>query len=178
MVAARTFAEFGLRHSRTWLPGALPDKLPTALVCKPRWGSASKGVVFCGPDDLAALFAHSDDLIVQDFIAGDEITVDALIDLSGRPLHCVPRRRIRTLCGESIQGVTLAVDDIGDWLVKVLTFVGELGGVGPITLQAVLSGSEPTLIRSTLNLEVVYRLRLRQGRNIQESSLTLLLEML
>ena len=48
--------------------------------------------------------------IVQEVLTGPEITIDALLDLEGRPIHYVPRRRIRTLGGESIQGVTLEHD--------------------------------------------------------------------
>ncbi len=146
LASARAFAEAGLKHPQTWQPGNTPANLPRALVTKPRKGSASVGVSFCAPNELPGLLARSDDLIIQEFIDGDEITVDALLDLNGRLLHCVPRRRIRTLCGESIQGVTLSPKSIGDWLMKVFSFVGARGGLGPITIQAILSDPEPTLI--------------------------------
>jgi carbamoyl-phosphate synthase large subunit len=52
---------------------------------------------------------------------------------------------MRTLAGESIQGVTLSDSPFRDWLMRVLEVITELGGIGPITIQAFLTDPEPTL---------------------------------
>ena len=83
------------------------------------------------------------DPIVQEVLTGPEITIDALLDLEGRPLHYVPRRRIRTLGGESIQGVTLDHDPaLEPWIVRVLERSAEMGAAGPLTLQAFLTPTD------------------------------------
>ena len=52
---------------------------------------------------------------------GPEITIDALLDFEGRPIHYVPRRRIRTVGGESVEGVTLDHDPAFEsWVERIL----------------------------------------------------------
>ena len=84
--------------------------------------------------------------IVQEVLTGPEITIDALLDLDGRPIHYVPRRRIRTLGGESIQGVTLEHDTAFEtWIEDVLDRCSEMGARGPLTLQAFMGTAGPVL---------------------------------
>ena len=86
------------------------------------------------------------DAIVQEVLRGPEITIDALLDLEGRPIHFVPRLRIRTLGGESVQGVTLDHDpSLEEWIERVLQRCSELGAIGPLTIQAFLEPDGPVL---------------------------------
>ena len=77
--------------------------------------------------------------------AFDELTgtIDALIDFDGNPVHYVPRLRIRTLAGESIQGVTISDENLGDWILELLHAVSGMGGRGAVTLQAFLTPEGP-----------------------------------
>lgn len=140
-------AEAGIEVPRSWLPDSMePDTLPRDLFIKPRDGSASQHAYAIERDGLAVMLERVPNAIVQERLDGPEITIDALLDLDGRPLHYVPRRRVRTLAGESIQGVT--IDDgngLGDWLVRVLRAVAGFGGRGPMTLQAFLTARGPVL---------------------------------
>lgn len=134
------FASRGIRTPRSWLPEQLAGaKLPERLFVKPRDGSASKHAYAVDRGDLEELLGSVPNAIVQEFVPGQEITIDALLDLEGTPLHYVPRKRIRTLSGESIQGVTIPDEDFRDWMLKLLGAIGDLGGIGPMTLQAFLS---------------------------------------
>lgn len=141
------FAGKGIDVPRGWLPEGLAGAdLPERLFVKPRDGSASRDIYRATPETLAEILPRVDNAIIQEELLGPEITIDAMLDFSGNPLHYVPRTRIRTLAGESIQGVTLADDDLKEWLVQVLAAAGELGAVGPITLQAFLTERGPVLI--------------------------------
>jgi carbamoyl-phosphate synthase large subunit len=87
-----------------------------------------------------------DDPIIQEVLSGPEITIDVLLDLDGRPIHYVPRYRLRTLAGESIQGVTLEHDrDLESWIENLLEICGSLGAAGPLCLQAFLTDRGPVL---------------------------------
>ena len=131
------FSAAGVAVPRTWLPGdCLESDLPEELVVKPREGSASQDVFFLGRGDVASILGRVKDPVIQERIRGDEITIDALLDLSGHLLHYVPRRRIRTLAGESIQGVTIQDHELRPWLEEVFRVIGCLGGIGPMTVQA------------------------------------------
>ena len=71
--------------------------------------------------------------------------IDALIDFEGVPLHYVPRIRLRTLAGESIQGRTIPDGEIGSWLRDCSNCTARLGARGVITLQAFLTPDGPIL---------------------------------
>lgn len=132
----------------SWLPEQSSlDELPSDLFLKPRNGSSSKHTHRATTETLSRLLPLVPGAIIQEYVGGLEIAVDALLDLGeGTPLHYVPRRRVKTLAGESIQGVTLSDADLDDWLRDVLRTLGSLGARGPITLQAFLTDAGPVLI--------------------------------
>ncbi len=142
-----TFAAHGVRVPRSWIP-PLPAliELPMQLFVKPRAGSASQDTFQVNRGELDGVLRLVTDPIVQELLVGPEITIDALLDLDGRPIHYVPRRRIRTLGGESIQGVTLDHDPAFEtWIEAVLDRSSEMGARGPLTLQAFLTADGPVL---------------------------------
>jgi carbamoyl-phosphate synthase large subunit len=140
------FGAEGVSVPKSWLPGQIgAGELPEALFIKPRDGSASQNALPTTRDGLPHLLSRVPCAIIQERLAGPEITVDALLDLAGEPIHFVPRRRIRTLCGESIQGVTLDDSALCRWICGVLQVVSKHGGRGPVTLQAFLTQQGPVL---------------------------------
>ena len=143
----RAFAEHQIDVPQGWTVDELAGaELPEQLFVKPRDGSSSRDIYRATPETLTSVLTRVPNAIVQEELTGPEITIDALIDFDGRPLHYVPRIRIRTLAGESIQGVTIADDDIRAWLTRLLGVAAELGARGPITLQAFLTERGPVLI--------------------------------
>ena len=145
-LTAHTYSQGDIRTPRSWLPDDVVDSdLPERLFLKPRNGSASQHAYASHRDQLRNYLAVVPDPIIQERLEGPEITVDALLDLEGRPIHCVPRTRLRTLGGESIEAVTIDDRPLHSWLMKVLEFTSTLGGRGPITLQAFLTPNGPVL---------------------------------
>lgn len=142
-----TFGAAGIAVPRSWVPAvdAMTD-LPPDLFVKPRQGSASKDTYRVARGDLDRILGIVPDPVVQEVLTGSEITIDALLDLDGRPIHYVPRIRIKTLGGESVQGVTLDHDDAVDaWIERVLDVCAATGAIGPLTLQAFLTPAGPVL---------------------------------
>lgn len=132
------FGGAGIHVPWSWLPpvGA-PIELPDKVFAKPRRGSASQDQYQVAREDLDGILPLVADPIVQEVLTGPEITVDALLDFEGRPIHYVPRFRIRTLGGESVQGMTLHHDAaVETWIVRVLRISSRLGAMGPLTIQA------------------------------------------
>jgi len=143
-----TFLRFrseGIAVPDSWLPGAALSDLPERLFLKPRDGSASLQTFPCRQGDLGRLLPQVPNPIIQECLEGPEITIDAFLDFQGRPIHFVPRERIRTLGGESIQGITLDVPAVDTWVEHLLGVCGRLGGRGPLTLQAFLTRRGPVL---------------------------------
>lgn len=140
------FSRLGIRTPRSWVPETVaPSEMPEELFLKPRRGSASIGVRALTRAELADGFDGDDDPIIQERITASEVTIDALLGLDGTPVHYVPRRRIRTMAGESIQGVTLPRDGFEPWIDEVFAACRELGARGPITLQAFDTDDGPLL---------------------------------
>lgn len=140
----QAFAAAGFDTVASWLPGS-DAALPARLVVKPRRGSASRHVLAVPRSTLDAALALVPEAIIQEALTAPEITVDALFDFAGRLLHFVPRLRLKTLAGESIQGVTLREASLDRWLAEVLAHAGTLGARGPLTLQAFLTDGGPRL---------------------------------
>jgi len=146
----RVFEERGISVPPSWLPEGLDrEALPENLFVKPRSGSASQHTYATHRGNLDVVLPRVPNPIIQQEIRAPELTVDALLGLDGTPLHYVPRLRIRTLGGESIQGVTVSDTELRDWLLQVLAVVSELGGIGPFTLQ--LFQTEDGLLLSEIN---------------------------
>lgn len=141
------FRAAGIRVPASWIP-PLPalTALPATVFIKPRAGSASQNTYTIERERLEGILRLVHDPIVQEVLTGPEITIDALLDFEGVPIHHVPRRRIRTLGGESVQGVTLEHDpSLEDWIEAILDRCAALGAVGPLTLQAFLTPDGPVL---------------------------------
>lgn len=142
----QAFAPLGIRMPRSWLPHEVDGvQLPEWLFVKPRAGSASAHTHPISRQKLASILDQVPDPIIQELIEAPEITVDALLGLDGAVLHYTPRLRLKTVGGESVEGVTLPDEPIRPWLTKVLEAVGQFGGRGPITVQGFLTEGEPTL---------------------------------
>jgi carbamoyl-phosphate synthase large subunit len=141
------FEAAGVRVARSWIPPLPPAAaMPAQIFVKPRAGSASQDTYRIDLAELDGVLRLVRDPIVQEVLTGPEITIDALLDLDGLPIHYVPRRRIRTLGGESIQGVTLEHDPAFEtWIEAVLAICADMGARGPLTLQAFVGTGGPVL---------------------------------
>lgn len=77
------------------------------VIVKPRTGSGSRGISLVeSRHDLAGL-AASADLLVQEYLPGEEYSIDVLADAGGRVVASVPRVRERVDSGVSVAGRTL-----------------------------------------------------------------------
>jgi carbamoyl-phosphate synthase large subunit len=145
-LTVRACAEAGIRTPRSWLRDCLNEReLPEQLFIKPRNGSASQNTYSLPRERLEEMLPLVPNAIIQEKLEGTEVTIDALLDLEGQPIHFVPRRRIRTLGGESIEGVTIDDEELRPWVVEILQFASALGGRGPLTIQAFLTDRGPVL---------------------------------
>jgi len=106
--------QFCLEHDipvpRTWLPEELNTvaRLSFPLVVKPRSGRGTADVhrVF-DEDELRFWLARVPNPIVQQFIEGQEYTIDVLGDLNGRVLSVVPKKRLLIRAGMQVKGQTV-----------------------------------------------------------------------
>lgn len=116
------------------------DKLP--LIIKPKDGMGSNGVYKINSiKELIFFREYIKNGIVQEFLDGDEYTVDALVDLKGDPIYVVPRKRIEVRAGEVVKSSTVKDENIIDETIKVIEYLNKLrdknglGLTGPLTIQ-------------------------------------------
>lgn len=72
--------------------------------------------------------------IIQEFIEGEEYTIDCFMDFEGKVVSIVPRKRISTRGGEILQGEI--VKDI-DLIKECQRLMESLDVMGPITVQCI-----------------------------------------
>jgi len=120
----------------TWLPEELeragsPKSWP--LVVKPRRGIGAVDVYIANDEmELAVFLRRVPDAIVQEYLPGEEYTVDVLADNNSRILAAVPRLRLQTKAGVSSKGRT--VDD-AEMIERTARFCAAIGLRGPANVQ-------------------------------------------
>lgn len=110
------------------------DKYP--LIIKPYDGSSSKGVTKVNNfSELSFFKDYIQNAIIQEFIEGEEYTVDVLVDFEGNIKTIVPRLRIETRAGEVSKGITKKEMTIINAVRKVIHVLPN--PVGCLTLQCI-----------------------------------------
>ncbi|UCD28947.1 MAG: ATP-grasp domain-containing protein [Planctomycetota bacterium] len=140
LLAYDFLARNGIDTPKTWSYQQILNqhryKFPYFL--KPRKGSASKGnFILHNKTDLHTLAPRVPDAIVQEFVPGDEHTLDVYTGLDGRPRSVVPRKRVEVRGGEVTRALTVNHPGIIETGFKVAEALGEC--VGVITIQLFLA---------------------------------------
>ena len=108
------------------------------IFCKPKRGSGSRGIKICyGMDcinslDTSKSLHRSSDYIFQEYLPGQEYTIDVLCDMESNPLVIIPRKRLQTKAGISSKGEIIKNDFIEKSCYDMCKF---LKLKGPICLQ-------------------------------------------
>jgi carbamoyl-phosphate synthase large subunit len=87
--------------------GTDPSSWTYPLIVKPRSGSGSRGIVKVGSAAELAALDHAPGLLVQEFLPGEEFSIDVLAGADGHVIASVPRLRARVDSGVSVGGRTL-----------------------------------------------------------------------
>lgn len=108
------------------------------FLLKPVCGSCSIGVTkIQNSRELEFFKDYIPNSLLQEYIDGDEYTLDVLVDFHGRVTSVVPRLRIETRAGEVSKGMTVKNQAIIAAGKKVVEFLP--GAVGCITVQCFLA---------------------------------------
>lgn len=100
------------------------------LVVKPRFGFGSANTLVARDElQLRAFFAYAPDMLIQQFVDGNEFNLSVLGDLQANPLSVVPCRKLLMAGGETQHAVTIEhpdLLDVGYQLAAKLRLVGPL----------------------------------------------------
>jgi carbamoyl-phosphate synthase large subunit len=131
----RFFQEIGVTSPKTWLPAELPAPIDISypIFVKPRTGRASLGIhKICDAEEFAFWSKRVEDPLYQEFVDGDEYTIDVLCDFDGRVIGVVPRQRIEMKVGISYKGLTVRDPE----MIRAGKLIAEKAGIiGPANIQ-------------------------------------------
>ena len=118
---------------RSWIdPKEIDSAFP--LFLKPRYGSGSVDTFRVNSiEELNYQIVHVERPIIQEFLPGDEYTVDCLADEDGRLLVSIPRKRIETKAGVCTKSQTVAHDGLNN-MATIISSVVRFSG--PFFFQA------------------------------------------
>ena len=102
---------------------------------KPRLGRGSKGI-YIKSQSKQNYFDHS--YLSQEFIDGQEFSIDCLFDLSGSLVYTVARKRLRVKDGKSTAGLVVQSEEFNK---SILRMTKTLHFIGPINFQAIVDSS-------------------------------------
>lgn len=103
------------------------------ILCKPRRGSGSRGIELWENKNQIKDFSltdnlhYSTDYIYQEYLPGNEYTIDVFCDLSGKVISNIPRERLQTKAGISSKGRIIKdkfIEDSCEELCKVFKIKG------------------------------------------------------
>lgn len=94
------------------------------VVVKPRTGSGSRGVCIVESHRELAAMGKSAEFIVQEYLPGDEYSIDILADPAGHIVAAVPRIRTRVDSGVSVAGRTVHDPELEHFGTKVAAITG------------------------------------------------------
>jgi carbamoyl-phosphate synthase large subunit len=89
-------------------------------IIKPRFGRGSSNIyVAKDEEDIRFYLKKIEEPVIQDFVQGEEYTVDILADKDGNALSIVPRLRLGIESGISVKGKTVYDKEIIDYCRKI-----------------------------------------------------------
>ena len=109
------------------------ENITFPVFIKPIDGSSSINTFkITNHDELNFFKSYVKNPMIQEFIQGEEFTVDAFLDFNSNIISIVPRRRIQTRAGEIIKGKIVKDREIINDVKKLLDV---LKPIGQITIQ-------------------------------------------
>ena len=143
----RWLAAHGYRCAQTWaglreFEAALAGGgIGFPVFLKPVRGSASVGVLTAyDPETVRSAFARRDDLLVQEFLKGQEIGADVYIDMiSGETVSIFTKKKLRMRAGETDRAVSFRDARL---FALIERFTAEAGFRGPIDIDLFAVGGE------------------------------------
>lgn len=112
-------------------------------IIKPRFGRGQHNVYNINNQKEFEFFKeYVKKPLLQDYVEGQEYTVDLLADFNSRVLCIVPRKRLGVESGVSIKGITVYKKEIIDDCIDI---VKKLGIIGPANIQCFIDSNNKLL---------------------------------
>lgn len=119
------------------------EKITYPKIIKPRFGRGEQGVYKINNQKEFEFFRdYVNKPLLQDYIDGQEYTVDLLADFDSKVLCIVPRKRLGVESGISIKGITTYKKEI---IYNCIEIVKKLNIIGPANIQCFIDKNNKLL---------------------------------
>lgn len=129
---------------QTWLIEDLEtqqDQLNYPVVIKPRQGVSSVDIFQADNElELKVFLNKVKNPIIQEYITGEEYTIDIVTDKSYKLIAVVPRKRIMTKAGISYKGITVKNETL---IAEIIKLTEKLKIRGPCNFQCRMKNNKP-----------------------------------
>lgn len=109
------------------------------LFLKPRLGAGSRGILVAHDYSDMAHLPRDGSYIVQEYLPGDEYSVDVYIHSDGTPIAAVPRLRLKIDSGIAVASVTKQIPELSKMALAIASHVG-IRYVANIQFKQALNG--------------------------------------
>ena len=154
-------------------PSIDPATWTYPVIIKPRTGSGSRGLMTVGSADELAALERSPSLIVQEFLPGEEYSVDVLADADGHVIASVPRLRVKVDSGVSVGGRTVHDAEL-EWFGRAVAQATGLTFVANVQCKRDHTGN-PALIEVNPRMPGTLGLTIASGVDMPRLALAALL---
>ncbi len=116
------------------------SKMEFPLFIKPKSGSSSIGAKRVNDaDELRFLLKTTKEPMVQEYLTGQEFTVDVFLDFDSKIISVVPRLRMAVRAGEISKGMIVKDEEI---IADVIRLMNVLKPIGHVTVQLMKSPTD------------------------------------
>lgn len=150
-------------ETRPWFPS----------IVKPRSGSGSRGVRLVHTQDELGDLPRDGSYLIQEYLPGEEYSVDVLVRHDGIVVASVPRRRDKVDSGVAVAGCTLRDQELADAAASVARALG-VRGVANVQIRRDEQG-RPALLEVNPRLPGTLVLTAAAGANLAALALADLL---
>ncbi len=116
------------------------------VIVKPRFGFGSNAISFAHNKeemDFFLKYYDNEEMMVQEFIDGDEYSFDILNDFHGETVTAVVKRKMKMRSGETDQGYAIKNEHYRDWALKL---GNSLGHIGPLDIDFFIRDDKPYIL--------------------------------
>ncbi len=162
------FRKNGFPTPKTWSKGEITnikeEEFP--LFIKPAMGRGSVNTYkINNKKELDFFINYVKEPVIQQYIKGEEFTVDLIADFTGNVLSIVPRKRLLVRAGVSDRGVTFYNEKIID---DIKQMAEKLNIIGPANFQGFISNDKIHYIEINPRFSGGIQLTIAAGVNFQE----------
>lgn len=143
------------------------------FIAKPRFGSGGRGVQRIENAEAARALSRDGELLVQEYLPGEEYSVDVLCAPDGMLLAAVPRSRLKVDSGVAVASQTIADPEMIGLAKEVVHRLG-LSFVSNVQFRRCVSGV-PRLLEVNPRFPGTMSLTVASGINMPELALRLIL---